>query len=131
MAHVATQVWGTFDQQIKMNQGFPATVISEDLLRPDKVPFAGGYVVQSLGVVPVTWAQSVARGRGLFGEKLVRYLDQYNYVAGIGMNGECIGDENNFLELSNEVDRTGLPKPRVHFSHGENEIALSDHARRS
>jgi choline dehydrogenase-like flavoprotein len=128
MAHVATQVWGTFDEPVHMNRGFPATVISEDMLRPQAASFAGGYVIQSLGVVPVTWAQSVARGRGLFGEELVRYLDRYNYVAGIGINGECVADKQNFLELSEEPDETGQKKPRVHFSHSMNEDAMSEHA---
>ncbi len=127
MGHVATQVWGTFDQPVRMNKGFPATVISEDSLRPAKADFAGGYLVQSLGVVPVTWAQSVARSRGLFGEDLVRYLADYNYVAGIGINGECLPSARNYLELSREKDANGLPKPLIHFSYGKNELAIADH----
>ena len=127
MAHVATQVWGTFNESVRMNKGFPATVISEDLLRPADVPFAGGAIVQSLGVVPVTWGQGVARGRGYFGEKLVEYLNRYNYVAGIGINGECLPSKNNYLELSDEVDVRGVPKPRIRFSYGDNELALSTH----
>ncbi len=126
MAHVATQVWGTFDQPVHMNRGFPATVISEDLLRPKDADFAGGYIVQSLGVVPVTWAQGVARGRGFFGHRLTDYTDRYNHVAGIGINGECLSSKNNYLELSTELDRSGLPKPLVHFSHNKNEAAMSD-----
>lgn len=128
MGHVATQVWGTFSEPVRMNKGFPATVISEDTIRPKKADFAGGYLVQSLGVVPVTWAQSVARSRGLFGEELTRYLADYNYVAGIGINGECLPAEKNYLELSRENDSNGLPKPLVHFSYGKNERAMSEHA---
>ncbi|MFC6646963.1 GMC family oxidoreductase [Granulicella cerasi] len=129
-AHVATQVWGTFGERVKMNIGFPATVISEDLLRPKDANFAGGYLVQSLGVVPVTWAQSVARGRGLFGAALQSYLDQYNFVAGIGINGDCLPSAKNYLELSDEVDHSGLKKPRVFFSYGKNELAMEQHATR-
>jgi choline dehydrogenase-like flavoprotein len=128
MAHVATQVWGTFDEAVRMNKGFPATVISEDMLRPEGAEFAGGYITQSLGVVPVTWSQGVVRERKLFGEELVRYLERYNFVAGIGINGDCLPAKGNFLELSDEVDETGLPKPRVHFSYGKNELAMSEHA---
>jgi choline dehydrogenase-like flavoprotein len=128
MAHVATQVWGTFEEAVRMNKGFPATVISEDLLRPADSNFAGGYIVQSLGVVPVTCAQSVARGRGLYGDDLVRYLDRYNYVAGIGINGDCLPSSKNFMELSDEKDSSGLPKPRVHFSYNANESAMKEHA---
>ena len=116
MGHVAAQVWGTFDQPVRMNKGFPATVISEDLMRPKGANFAGGYLVQSLGVVPVTWATGVARGRKLFGNALTRYLADYNYIAGIGANGETLPNEKNFLALSDEKDRNGRPKPIVYFS---------------
>ncbi len=128
MGHVATQVWGTFPEPVRMNKGFPATVISEDTMRPEKADFAGGYLVQSLGVVPVTWAQAVARSRGLFGADLVRYLADYNYVAGIGINGECLPSDKNYLELSDEKDANSLRKPLIHFSYGKNEQAMSTHA---
>ena len=128
MGHVAPQVWGTFDEPVRMNKGFPATVISEDTIRPKDANFAGGYLVQSLGVVPVTWSTGVARGRGLFGKPLTRYLADYNYVAGIGVNGETLPDEDNFLELSDELDKNGLPKPLIHFSYRENEERMVDHA---
>jgi choline dehydrogenase-like flavoprotein len=128
MAHVATQVWGTFEAPIRMNKGFPATVISEDTLRPSNADFAGGYLVQSLGVVPVTFATQVARGRGLFGSELTTYLDRYNHLAGIGINGDCVPCPQNFLELSDELDSRGLPKPRIHFSYGKHEQAMTIHA---
>ena len=130
MAHVATQVWGTFAEEMRPNKGFPASLITEDMIRAKDADFAGGYVTQSLGIVPVTWAMQVARGRGLWGKALVDYIDKYNYVAGIGINGDCLPCEGNRLELSSEVDETGMPKPVVHFSYGENERRMSDHAER-
>jgi choline dehydrogenase-like flavoprotein len=129
MAHVATQVWGTFEPEMRMNKGFPASLISEDLMRPKDADFAGGYLVQSLGVVPVTFARQVARGRGLWGRELVEYLDRYNHFAGIGANGDCLPSERNFLELSgSERDAFGVPKAVIHFSYGENELRMSEHA---
>jgi choline dehydrogenase-like flavoprotein len=128
MAHVATQVWGTFDVPVRMNKGFPATVISEDMVRPEGAEFPGGYITQSLGVVPVTWAEGVARERKLFGQDLVSYLNKYNFVAGIGINGNCLTSRHNFLELSDEVDELGISKPRIHFSYGKSERMMSEHA---
>jgi choline dehydrogenase-like flavoprotein len=128
MAHVATQVWGTFAEQMRPNKGFPASLITEDMIRAKDADFVGGYITQSLGIVPVTWAMQVARGRGLWGQSLVDYIQQYNHVAGIGINGDCLPGERNFLELSDEIDESGLPKPRIHFSYGENEKQMSDHA---
>lgn len=130
MAHVATQVWGTFEEDMRMNRGFPATLISEasESMRPKDAGFAGGYLTQSLGVVPVTFARQAARGRGLWGKPLVDYLDRYNHHAGIGANGDCLPYERNFLELSDEKDALGMPIPRIHFSYGENEVRMSEHA---
>ena len=128
MGHVATQVWGTFDEPVRMNKGFPATVISEDTMRPKDANFAGGYLVQSLGVVPVTWSTGVARARELFGEDLKRYLADYNFIAGIGINGETLPTEKNFLALSEEKDVNGMPKPVIHFSYHENENNMMAHS---
>ena len=78
--------------------------------------------------MPVTYAIQVARGRGLWGEKLREHLSGYNNTAGINILGECLPSENNFVELSDEKDARGLPKPRVHFTNGDNEKRLTKHA---
>jgi choline dehydrogenase-like flavoprotein len=128
MAHVATQVWGTFDDEMRPNKGYPSALITEDFVRPEDATFVGGYLVQSLGIVPVTWATQVARGRGLWGRALTDYLGRYNRVAGIGINGECLPQAGNRLELADETDANGVPKARVTFGYGPNEQAIHDHA---
>ena len=130
MVHVATQVWGTFADEMRMNRGFPASLISEDMLRPQDADFAGGYLVQSLGVEPVTYARAVARGRGLWGQALVEYLKRYNHFAGLGANGDCLPYAGNFLELADERDANGVPKALIQFSYGENEKRMIAHATR-
>ena len=128
MAHVAAQVWGTFEQEMRCNKGYPSSLITEDPVRAANVDFAAGYLVQSLGVVPVTWATGLARGRGLWGQALVDAIDGYNHVAGLGINGECLPQPGNYLELSEEVDDLGIQKPRLNFSYGPNELAVEAHA---
>ncbi len=54
----------------------------------------------------------------------------YNHTAGINMLGDCLPHDENFLELSDEPDARGFPKPRIHFSLGENERRMRDHAER-
>ena len=76
----------------------------------------------------MTWSNGVARERELFGEDLTRYLADYNYIAGIGANGETLPHEKNFMELSDELDRDGIPKPLMHFNYLENEERMSEHA---
>ena len=130
MSHVATQVWGTFEREMRPHKGFPASLITEDMIRPGDADFVGGYLVQSLGIVPATWAQQVARGRGTWGQEMVDYLHRYNHVAGIGINGDCLPQPGNRLELSDEVDHTGVAKPVIHFEYGPSELAMSRHAER-
>lgn len=128
MAHTGMQVWGQFDEDIRPYKGIPGSLISEDTHRPEDADFAGGYLLQSIGVMPVTYASQVARGRGLWGDKLLQCMRGYNHTAGINILGDCLPYNCNFLELSDEKDDRGLPKPRIHFSNGENEERLTSHA---
>lgn len=131
MGHVATQVWGTFEGEVRMNRGYPSSIISEDMVRPGDADFAGGYLMQSLGVVPLTFGNSVARGRGLWGQALTDYLGRYNHIAGIGINGETLPCDANVLTLSDEVDAFGVPKAHISFGYGTNEDRLNAHATRT
>ncbi|MGI4778554.1 MAG: GMC family oxidoreductase [Janthinobacterium lividum] len=130
MAHGATQVWGRFDAEMRGHRGYPSSLLTEDTLRPADADFAGGYLVQSLGVMPVTLATTMARGAGLWGEALIEAVDSYRFMAGVGINAECLPSESNRLELSDELDAFGMPKAVVTFSAGANEEAIGRHATR-
>ncbi len=128
MAHTGMQVWGVFYEEVRPNKGIPGALISEDTHRPKDADFAGGYLLQSIGVMPVTYATQVARGRGLWGETLTRHMENYNHIAGINILGDCLPSPGNFMELSEELDGQGLPKPRIHFTNGDNEKRMAAHA---
>ena len=128
LAHGGVQVWGRFDEQLRAYRGYPSALISEDFVRPDGVDFAGGYLLQSLGVMPLTYVTSLVRGGGLWGTELMDALDSWRCSAGIGMNGDCLPAENNRLVLSDEVDEWGIPRALITFSPGENEKAIDEHA---
>lgn len=128
MAHTGLQVWGQFDEDVRPYKGIPGGLISEDTHRPKDADFAGGYLLQSIGVMPVTYASQVARGRGLWGEKLLQCMRGYNHTAGINILGDCLPYAGNYIELSDEPDARRLPKPRIHFSNGENEKRLTAHS---
>ena len=130
MAHVGLQLWGRFEADVRPNKGIPAGLISEDTHRPPDADFAGGYLLQSIGVMPVTYATQVARGRGLWGPALREHLRGYNQTAGIDILGECLPSSENRVELADELDGRGLPKPRMHFSAGPNERRMTVHAER-
>lgn len=128
MAHTGVQIWGTFDEAIYPHKGIPGGLISEDTHRPTDADFAGGYLLQSIGVMPVTYASQLARGEKCFGSDLGDWMNDYNHTAGINILGDCLPSKSNFMELSDEKDARGLPKPRVYFSHGENENRMTAHA---
>jgi len=128
LAHGAVQVWGRFDEQIRGYRGYPSALITEDFVRPAGADFAGGYLLQSLGVMPFTYATTLVRGGGLWGDELMRELEASRYTGGIGMNAECLPAEGNRLELSSEEDEWGLPRATISFSPGENEKAIDAHA---
>ena len=127
MAHVGLQVWGEFDESVRPNKGIPGALISEDMVQPESADFAGGYLLQSIGVMPVTYASQMTRAGGFWGKALREKIRAYNHVAGINMHGECLPNKNNYMELSDELDQMGLPKPRIHFTNGENEKKMIVH----
>ena len=132
MAHTGLQLWGFFDEPTTPWRGIPGGLISEDFHRPADADFAGGYLLQSIGVMPVTYASQLARsGQNLYGGALADHLARYDHVAGINILGECLPAQSNFVELSDEHDARGLPKPRVHFTAGDNEQRLTRHAERT
>ncbi len=128
MAHPGMQVWGTFDEETRPYKGIPGAVISQDTHRVKNADFVGGYLLQSIGVMPVTYASQYARGEMKWGAEMRDHLRKYNHVAGINILGDCLPYENNFLELSDEKDARGLPKPRLHFTAGDSENNMDAHA---
>jgi choline dehydrogenase-like flavoprotein len=130
MAHTGHQIWGRFEEVVQPWKGIPGSLISEDTHRPADADFAGGYLLQSIGVMPVTYATQVACAKKVWGQALLDQAAQYNHVAGINILGDCLPSPGNYLELSDELDDRSLPKPRVHFSAGENEQRMTAHADR-
>ncbi|WP_370582312.1 GMC oxidoreductase [Plantibacter sp. VKM Ac-2880] len=131
LAHGAVQVWGRFDEQIRGYRGYPSALITEDFLRPEDADFVGGYLLQSLGVMPFNYATALVRGGGLWGSELMDELELSRHSAGIGMNAECLPADGNRLELASEEDEWGLPRASITFSPGANEEAIDRHAIRT
>ncbi|MBD2702455.1 GMC family oxidoreductase [Spirosoma sp. BT702] len=128
MAHPGLQIWGEFDEAVRPFKGIPGAIISEDTHRPQQADFAGGYLLQSIGVMPVTYLTQMTRALGTWGQDLKKAALAYNHVAGINILGDCLPAAHNYLELSGEKDSRGLPKPRIYFSNGENEKRMTAHA---
>jgi len=128
MAHPGVQVWGTFADEVRPTKGIPGGLISQDTHRPKDADFVGGYLLQSIGVMPVTFAGQVARQRKMWGHPLRDYMRQFNHIAGINILGDCLPHADNYLELSDEKDGRQVAKPRLHFTAQENELRMNAHA---
>ncbi len=128
MAHTGMQLWGRFKEDVRPFKAIPGGLISEDTHRPADADFAGGYLLQSIGVMPLTYVGQLARGKGLWGQALLDHMRGYNHVAGINILGDCLPSNDNELVLSDELDERGLPKPLIRFSNGDNERRMNAHA---
>jgi len=128
MAHPGVQVWGTFADEVRPTKGIPGGLISQDTHRPKDADFVGGYLLQSIGVMPVTFSSQVARQRKMWGQPLRDYMRQFNHIAGINILGDCLPHADNYLELSDEKDGRQVAKPRLHFTAQENELRMNAHA---
>jgi choline dehydrogenase-like flavoprotein len=66
----------------------------------------------------------------MWGERLVSTLEQYANFTVLGDEGECLWYEGNHVELSEEKDEYGVPRPKVTFNFGENEKNMRKEIRR-
>ena len=133
MAHPGIQVWGQFEDDVRPWKGIPGGLISEDTHRVQGADFVGGYLLQSIGVMPVTYVGQLARGekrRGgaLWGQELRDHMRGYNHTAGINILGEGLPSKTNYMELSEEKDARGLSKPRIYHSRTDSEENMTRHA---
>ena len=48
----------------------------------------------------------------------------------MGISGDCHPHADNYMELSDELDGRGLPKPLDHFTAHEHELCMMEHATR-
>jgi choline dehydrogenase-like flavoprotein len=76
---------------------------------------------------PAEFAVTLAKSSdGMWGERLVSYLERYPNFAVLGTEGDCLPYESNRVELSDELDEYGVPRPKVTFNYGENEKAMRE-----
>lgn len=123
LAHVANPYFGLFDQPVHMWSTAPGTLLSQEHYgTTDDNDFAGGWSWMTASLFPGEFAiQLVKTSEGMWGRKLVDYLRQYPNFAVLGTEGECLPYEDNRVELSEEKDEFGVPRPKVTFNFRENE----------
>ncbi len=130
MKHVNGSAWGLFDKPVNMNRGVAmgGTVYDESRLDVAR-GFTGGYLLQA-AQVGVPFLAAVIRPDG-WGESFTRYIDAYDHLAGIWLNGEDLPRSDNRVTLDPSLrDAHGMPAAHVHVDEHPNDVAMREHFHR-
>jgi len=129
MVQLNQAAWGMVDDEVRSYKGPPSLAITEHWnYRDEGKDYHGGWCYMSQGPLPITWAKTLALGKGLWGQQLLDEMERANHSVGLKMVGEVLPDERNRVTLADKTDQYGLPVARVTYSHGENEKAMMAHA---
>ncbi|HEY1933242.1 MAG TPA: GMC family oxidoreductase [Acetobacteraceae bacterium] len=129
MVQTNQAAYACFEEEIRWYKGPPSLALTEHWNYEDNgKDFLGGYAYMSQGPLPQQWAATQAGNHGLWGEALMRDMENYNHQAGLKIVGEVLPQERNRVTLADEKDQYGLPIARVTFSLGDNDKRLVRHA---
>jgi choline dehydrogenase-like flavoprotein len=123
-------VWGLSKREVRSYKGPPSLALTEHWNYDDDKDFFGGYCYMSQGPLPQLWARVQSTQRGLWGERLMRAMEDYNHQVGLKIVGEFMAQERNCVTLARDEDQYGLRIPRVDYTWCDNDEALVDHALR-
>ncbi len=122
-------VWGVHEDEIRSYKAPPSLALTEHWNYEDRgKDYHGGWCYMSQGPLPTLWASTLANGRGLWGDALVREMQRMNHTVGLKNVGEYMPQERNRVTLADETDQHGLPIPRVTYSWCDNDRAMNRHS---
>jgi choline dehydrogenase-like flavoprotein len=123
MAQAGPVVWGRFNEPIRQYKAPPACALTEEFYETDpRNDFVRGYALQTVAPLPIAMAHLLSEEDGAFGEELLVRMQDYNHYAAIGVLGEILPDERNFVSLHPTLkDQYGLPAPYAHFNLYDND----------
>ena len=132
MAHIADGFFARFPNPLHHWSTSPGTLLSQHHYgtKPGR-PFVGGWSWMTSVLFPGEFGEALVKsGEGLWGERLMRLLEQYPNFAVLGEEGECLWYEDNRVTLSDERDEFGVPRPRVTFNYHDNEFRMREEIQR-
>jgi len=129
MVHSSNDVYGKFDEEIRLYKGTPVLATTQDFYEtdPDR-GFVRGYTLHAHGSRPVEMAKGIARDAKLWGRSLREAMLDYNFYGRVTLVGEVLPNPDNRVTLSAEKDEYGIPRATVAFSYGDNDNRLIAHA---
>lgn len=131
MTHSSHDVYARFDHEVRLYKGTPVLATTQEFYRPrPDSGFVRGYTLHAHGARPLEFAQGISQSQGgpVWGQKLKETILDYNYYGRVTLVGEVLPDERNCITLAEEKDELGLPRAKVTFSYGENDLRLIDDA---
>ena len=129
MVQANQAVWGLMDREIRSYKAPPSLALTEHWNYAEEgKDFHGGYCYMSQGPLPTAWAKTVSASKGLWGQRLIDEMENYNHQAGLKIVGEVMPQERNSVTLADERDQYGLRIPRVTFSYCDNDKRLIRHS---
>ena len=122
MVQGAPQVAGRFPEEMRMYKAPPPEISSEQFYETDPARgFARGFAIQTVGPLPIEWAQHVLAD-GHWGLALREYMRDYNHWYTLGVLCELLPlPENRVTVVSDLTDRNGIPVARLDYSQCEND----------
>jgi choline dehydrogenase-like flavoprotein len=126
MVHSSDIVFGRMPEPVSPFKAPPPSTITQDFYETDTTnDFVRGFSIETVGPLPIKFAQNVASSLGLWGESLREFMYDYVHYAGLGLVGETLPADHNDITLDpKETDQYGLPIPVVTFRWGDNDKRL-------
>jgi choline dehydrogenase-like flavoprotein len=123
MVQGATQVAARFPDALRQYKGPPPEISSEQFYETERSRgFARGFSIQTVGPLPIDWAQHVLAD-GHWGGALREYMRDYNHWTTLGLLCELLPRARNRVTLADEIDAHGMPVARVDYSQCDNDRA--------
>lgn len=126
LAHVAESGMARFPQPVHQWSTAPGTLLSQHHYgtQPGR-DFVGGWSWMTACMFPGEFSNGLANsGQGWWGKRLVEELEAYPHYVVLGTEGESLPYAGNRVELSDDIDEFGVPRPKVTFDFGGNEQAM-------
>ncbi|MDQ6820082.1 MAG: GMC family oxidoreductase [Actinomycetota bacterium] len=121
MVQGAPQVAGRFPDEMRMYKAPPPEISSEQFYETDESRgFARGFSIQTVGPLPIEWAQHVMAD-GHWGQALREYMRDYNHWYTLGILSELLPLPENRVTVSSDTDQHGLPVARMDYAQCEND----------
>ncbi len=128
MRHLTASVYATFKNKVNMYRGTTmAGIIEDESIHNPKRGFVGGYKMETVSLGVPFYAAFL--NPGTCGEEFTKYLDMYEYTAGMWIVGEDMPQKSNCITLhKTKKDKYGIPIANVHFDDHPNDIAMRKYA---